>query len=133
SCVVDPPQGAGAVVVEVARRQSSTHLQPLECGCCPGADVDELPAPLVSEQELRLLEWIWIAALHLACEVSHCSVYDNEIEPAVVVDVDETRAKACDPKLEHTPLHRPVLEETLAGVEVHRVRLVVEIGGEQIL
>src|SRR5262245_32684019 len=133
AAVVDHHEIAVAVVVDVAHGKPAADFQPIERGTCLRGDIDERSTTVVAKQKLGLLERIPLAALQLTRQMSDGSVDHDEIQQAVVVDVDEAGAKACETELEHTHFHGAIFVQAFAGVEVHRVRLVVEIRHEEIL
>ncbi len=80
-----------------------------------------------------MLEGVGVFRADLIPQLPDRAVDDEQIEPSVVVVVQKPRAESREAKSEQTGLDRPVFEEARRGLNVEGVRLVVEIGHEQVV
>src|SRR6185295_4231900 len=83
----------GAVVVQVADGEAATDLGQPEGGSRHGARLLVAAVAQVVEKLLCLVQWKRILGAHQLLDHVHRAVGDNDVEPAVVVVVDERRAE----------------------------------------
>src|SRR5262249_50776735 len=122
-----------AIVVDVAERRSAAHLERLEDGARLTGHVFETAIPKVSEEKLALAVGKSLGRALL--DRFDRSVHRQEVQPAVVVEVEPRGAEAGVPPAHRTEARRRAQVFEKAG-PVIRVKVVAfgwQLSGEEIL
>ena len=122
-----------SVVVDVAERGAAANLGDLERRAASGADILEAAIGEIAKQQPALFERKRSA--RLAVGGLHASVDGEDIEPAVVVDVDPRRPESGKGERKRSE-RRPravIVEDALPAVHVEVAAFAVQFGHDQVI